>query len=61
MSRAPASTTSSRAVNRMAGAAQPVTSAPTAGPSRWYLYEFTPSTVFAVGTAEPHGATRWRL
>ena len=36
-------------------------SAPSAGPPPWYVYEFTPMTVFAVATAEPHGATRWRL
>jgi hypothetical protein len=36
-------------------------SAPSAGPPPWDLYEFTPRTAFAVATAEPHGATRWRL
>ena len=36
-------------------------SAPSAGPGPWHLYEFTPETVTAVATAEPHGATRWRL
>jgi Pyridoxamine 5'-phosphate oxidase len=36
-------------------------SAPSAGPPPWYIYEFTPRTVFGVATAEPHGATRWRL
>ena len=36
-------------------------SAPSAGPPPWYAYEFTPSTVFAVATADPHGATRWHL
>jgi len=36
-------------------------SAPSAGPAPWHLYEFTPVTVTAVATAEPHGATRWRL
>ena len=36
-------------------------SAPSAGPPPWYLYEFTPKTVFGVATAEPYGATRWRL
>ena len=25
------------------------------------LYEFTPKTVFGLATAEPYGATRWRL
>jgi len=36
-------------------------SAPSAGPAPWHLYEFTPVTATAVATAEPHGATRWRL
>jgi hypothetical protein len=36
-------------------------SAPSAGPPPWELYEFTPKTVFGLATAEPHGATRWRL
>ena len=36
-------------------------SALSAGPPPWYLYEFTPKTVFGVATAEPYGATRWRL
>jgi hypothetical protein len=36
-------------------------SAPSAGPPPWYLYAFTPQTVFGVATAEPFGATRWRL
>ena len=36
-------------------------SAPSAGPGPWYLYEFTPATATAVATAEPHGATRWKL
>jgi hypothetical protein len=34
-------------------------SAPSAGPPPWYLYEITPETVFAFGTAEPYGATRF--
>jgi nitroimidazol reductase NimA-like FMN-containing flavoprotein (pyridoxamine 5'-phosphate oxidase superfamily) len=34
-------------------------SAPSAGPPPWYVYEVTPTTVFAFGTAEPYGATRW--
>jgi hypothetical protein len=25
------------------------------------VYEVTPATVFGLGTAEPYGATRWRL
>jgi pyridoxamine 5'-phosphate oxidase-like protein len=36
-------------------------SAPSAGPPPWDAYAFTPATVFALGTAEPYGATRWRL
>lgn len=34
-------------------------SAPSAGPPPWYLYRFTPSTVFAFGTADPYGAARF--
>ncbi|HET6745169.1 MAG TPA: pyridoxamine 5'-phosphate oxidase family protein [Candidatus Limnocylindria bacterium] len=36
-------------------------SAPSAGPPPWDVHEITPKTVYAVATAEPHGATRWRL
>ena len=36
-------------------------SAPSAGPPPWDVYAFTPETVFALGTAEQYGATRWRL
>lgn len=36
-------------------------SAPSAGPPPWYLYRFSPRTVFAFGTAEPYGATRFDL
>jgi len=36
-------------------------SAPSAGPPPWYVYEFTPKTVFGLATAEPMGATRWRM
>jgi general stress protein 26 len=36
-------------------------SAPSAGPPPWDVYEITPTTIFAVATAEPNGATRWRL
>jgi nitroimidazol reductase NimA-like FMN-containing flavoprotein (pyridoxamine 5'-phosphate oxidase superfamily) len=36
-------------------------SAPSAGPPPWYVYEFTPRTVYGFATAEPHGATRWRF
>ena len=34
-------------------------SAPSAGPPPWYVYEITPETVYALGTAEPYGATRY--
>ena len=36
-------------------------SAPSAGPPPWYVYEFTPATVYGFATAEPFGATRWRF
>jgi hypothetical protein len=36
-------------------------SAPSAGPPPWHVYKVTPSTVFAFGTAEPYGATRFDL
>jgi len=36
-------------------------SAPSAGPPPWHVYRVTPATVFAFGTAEPHGATRFDL
>ncbi|MCM6778818.1 pyridoxamine 5'-phosphate oxidase family protein [Nocardia sp. CDC159] len=36
-------------------------SAPSAGRPPWHLYYVTPHTVVGVATAEPHGATRWRL
>ena len=36
-------------------------SAPSAGPPPWHLYRLTCHTAFAVATAEPHGATRWRF
>lgn len=36
-------------------------SAPAAGPPPWDVYEITPETVYALGTAEPYGATRWRF
>ncbi len=36
-------------------------SAPSAGPSPWDVYEFAPETVYALGTSEPYGATRWRF
>ena len=34
-------------------------SAPSAGPAPWDLYELTMAKAIGVGTAEPHGATRW--
>jgi len=34
-------------------------SAPAAGPPPWHLFQMTPTTVFALGTAEPYGATRF--
>jgi nitroimidazol reductase NimA-like FMN-containing flavoprotein (pyridoxamine 5'-phosphate oxidase superfamily) len=36
-------------------------SAPSAGPPPWDVYEITPTTIYAVASAEPFGATRWRL
>lgn len=36
-------------------------SAPSAGPPPWYLYTLNLHTVFALGGAEPPGATRWRF
>lgn len=36
-------------------------SAPSAGPPPWDVYEITPTTIYAVASEEPHGATRWRL
>jgi len=36
-------------------------SAPSAGPPPWHVYKITPATVFAFGTAEPFGATRFDL
>jgi hypothetical protein len=36
-------------------------SAPSAGPPPWYLYRIKPSTVFALGTSEPGGATKFHL
>jgi hypothetical protein len=36
-------------------------SAPSAGPPPWHVYEVTPKTVYAFGTAEPGGATRFRF
>jgi hypothetical protein len=36
-------------------------SAPSAGPPPWDVYEITPTTFYAVASAEPWGATRWRV
>jgi pyridoxamine 5'-phosphate oxidase-like protein len=36
-------------------------SAPSAGLAPWYVYRIKPSTVFALGTSEPFGATRFQL
>lgn len=36
-------------------------SAPSAGPPPWFLFRLDAHTVFAVASAEPHGATRWRF
>jgi hypothetical protein len=36
-------------------------SAPSAGRPPWYLYVLTPESAFAVTTAKPYGATRWRF
>lgn len=36
-------------------------SAPAAGPPPWNVYRVVPSTVFALGTADPYGATRFDL
>jgi hypothetical protein len=36
-------------------------SAPSAGPPPWNVYEVAPRTVFGVLSADPGGATRWRL
>ena len=36
-------------------------SAPSAGPPPWHVYRISPATVFAFGTAEPYGATKFDL
>lgn len=36
-------------------------SAPSAGAAPWHLYRVRPSRVFALGTAEPFGATKFEL
>ena len=32
-----------------------------AGQPPWHAYRVTPTTIYAFGTAEPYGATRWRF
>ena len=34
-------------------------SAPSAGPPPWYVYRIDSNRVYALGTAEPYGATRF--
>jgi hypothetical protein len=36
-------------------------SAPSAGPPPWDVYQVTPQSVYALGTAEPYGATKFRF
>jgi hypothetical protein len=36
-------------------------SAPSAGPPPWYVYSIKPATVFAFGTSEPGGATKFEV
>src|SRR5712692_4261954 len=36
-------------------------SAPSAGPPPWNVYEVKPEAIFALGTSEPFGATRWHF
>jgi nitroimidazol reductase NimA-like FMN-containing flavoprotein (pyridoxamine 5'-phosphate oxidase superfamily) len=36
-------------------------SAPSAGPPPWDLYRVTPATFYGLASAEPFGATRWRV
>lgn len=36
-------------------------SAPSAGPAPWHVYRVEPSTVYALGTSDPFGATRFGL
>jgi nitroimidazol reductase NimA-like FMN-containing flavoprotein (pyridoxamine 5'-phosphate oxidase superfamily) len=36
-------------------------SAPSAGPPPWNVYEVKPQMIFALGTSEPYGATRWNF
>jgi pyridoxamine 5'-phosphate oxidase-like protein len=36
-------------------------SAPSAGPPPWHAYRIVPATVYALGTSEPYGATRFDM
>jgi hypothetical protein len=36
-------------------------SAPSAGPAPWHAYRVVPATVYALGTSEPYGATRFDI
>jgi hypothetical protein len=36
-------------------------SAPSAGPPPWHAYRVFPTTVYALGTSEPYGATRFGM
>ncbi len=36
-------------------------SAPSAGPPPWHVFEVVAESVYAIGTIEPYGATRWRF
>ena len=36
-------------------------SAQSAGPAPWHVYRIEPATVFALGTSEPYGATKFQL
>jgi hypothetical protein len=36
-------------------------SAQSAGPPPWHVYRIDASSAYAVGTVEPHGATRWQF
>ena len=36
-------------------------SAPPAGPSPWHVYRLEPTKIFALGAAEPYGATKFTL
>jgi hypothetical protein len=34
-------------------------SAPSAGPPPWHVYRVSPKTIYALGTTQPYGATRF--